>query len=70
MAVGFAAILVRQMSLGLLDQRAYGYTTAILQVPNWWAFVPIIASLVLLAVAALLTLGRTGRLIWRGEQAP
>ncbi len=55
-ALGFALLLLWRMSLGMLDQRAYGYTTAILQIPVWWAFVPILVSLALLAVAALLTL--------------
>ncbi len=55
-ALGFALLLLWRMALGMLDQRAYGYTTAILQIPVWWAFVPVLASLLLLAVAALLTL--------------
>lgn len=55
-ALGFALILLRQMSLGMVDQRMYGYTTAILQTPIWWAFVPILISLALLAVAALMSL--------------
>lgn len=55
-AFGFALVLLRQMSLGMVDQRMYGYTTAILQTPVWWAFVPILISLVLLAVAALMSL--------------
>ncbi len=66
----FAVILCRQMYAGMLDQKAYNYTTAILQVPSWWAYLPILISLALLAVAGLLTLGQTGRLLWRGEQAP
>ncbi|GBD41161.1 hypothetical protein HRbin39_00539 [bacterium HR39] len=51
-ALVFALVLLWRMSLGMLDQRAYGYTTAILQIPVWWAFVPILVSLVLLALAA------------------
>lgn len=51
----FACILVWRMYLGMLDQRAYDYTTTILQLPIWWAFVPILVSLVLLVAAALLT---------------
>jgi heme A synthase len=43
------------MSAGMLDQLAYGYTTAILQFPHWIAFIPILFSLVLLAVASLMT---------------
>lgn len=52
-ALVFALVLLWRMSLGMLDQRAYGYTTAILQIPVWWAFVPILVSLALLALAAL-----------------
>lgn len=54
-ALGVALLLLRQMSLGLLDQRGFGYTTAILQVPVWWAFVLVVASLALLALAALVS---------------
>ena len=48
------------------DQRTYGYTTAILQVPVWWAFVPILFSLVLLALASLVTLIENGRVVRHG----
>lgn len=54
-AFGFAGILVWRMYLGMLDQKAYNYTTTILQVPIWWAFVPILASLALLIAAAAVT---------------
>lgn len=59
LAFGFGAILVWRMGLGMLDQRGYGYTTTILQIPIWWAFVPILISLVLLVAAAVLTLIRS-----------
>lgn len=55
-ALGFAALLLWRMSLGLLDQRGFTQTTAILQVPVWWAFVPILMSLALLIAAAALSL--------------
>lgn len=55
-ATGFAAILLWRMSAGLVDMREYGYATAILQVPTWIAFVPILVSLGLLTAAALITL--------------
>ena len=54
-AFGFALILLRQMTLGMIDQRYYRYITAVLAVPKWYAFVPILISLTLLAVAALIT---------------
>lgn len=55
-ALGFSLMLLKQMYLGMLDQKAYGYTTAILQFPHWVAFLPILVSLALLAVAAAITL--------------
>lgn len=55
-ALGFSLLLLWRMYLGMLDQKAYGYTTAILQFPHWVAFLPILASLALLAVASLITL--------------
>jgi TRAP-type C4-dicarboxylate transport system permease small subunit len=60
-ALGFALLLAQRMWLGLLDQRSYNLTTAILQMPIWWAFVPIVASLVLLALAALVSLLEAAR---------
>lgn len=60
-AFGFAAILVWRMWLGMVDQKAYNYTTTILQIPIWWAFVPILISLVLLIAAAALTLTKSLR---------
>jgi TRAP-type C4-dicarboxylate transport system permease small subunit len=64
-ATGFAALLARQMALGLIDQRTYGYTTTILQIPIWWVFAVMVASLVLLALAALVTLGEAVRALRR-----
>ncbi|AUH32125.1 TRAP transporter small permease [Paracoccus tegillarcae] len=55
-AFGFACILIWRMSLGMLDQKGYHYTTTILQIPIWWAFVPILISLALLIAAAALSL--------------
>ena len=55
-ALGFSLLLAERMWFGLLDQRAYHLTTAILQLPVWLAFVPILASLLLLAAAALVSL--------------
>lgn len=55
-AIGFGALLMWRMYLGMLDQKAYGYTTAILQFPHWLAFLPILFSLFLLLVAAATTL--------------
>lgn len=52
LAVCIAAILLWRMSLGMIDYRADGETTAILGVPVWIAFPPILVSLALLALAA------------------
>ena len=62
----FALLLMWRMYAGMLDQREYGYTTAILQVPTWWAFFPILVSLALLALAALITLLDSGRSVAYG----
>ena len=55
-ALLFALLLLWRMWAGMLDQREYDYMTAILSVPVWWAFPPILVSLALLAVAALVSL--------------
>lgn len=52
----FAALLVWRMTMGLQDYREYPEFTAILQIPLWWAFLPALASLVLLFIASLITL--------------
>ncbi len=62
-ALGFSLLLLWRMYYGLLDQKVYGYTTTILQFPQWIGFVPILMSLALLAVAALITLGEAARQI-------
>jgi TRAP-type C4-dicarboxylate transport system permease small subunit len=60
-ALGFGLLLLWRMQAGMADQRDYGYTTAILQVPIWWGFVPILGSLALLAAAAVVTLWEGAR---------
>lgn len=55
-ALLFSLLLLWRMYYGLLDQKNYDYTTTILQIPHWLAFIPILISLALLAVAALLNL--------------
>ena len=56
LALGFSLLMLWRMYFGMLDQKAYGYTTAILQFPHWLAYLPILLSLVLLAAASLLSL--------------
>ncbi len=55
-ALLFAALLLWRMWFGLLDQKSYDYATTILQVPIWWAYVPILFSLAMLLLAAVETL--------------
>ena len=58
-ALGFSLLLMSRMYYGMLDQKAYQYTTAILQFPHWVAFIPILISLALLAVASVITLSES-----------
>lgn len=57
-ALLFALLMLWRMSAGMIDQKTYDYETSILQIPVWLAYVPILASLALLAVAALTTLAQ------------
>jgi len=66
-ALAFSAILIWRMFLGMLDQKEYDYTTAILQIPHWWAFLPILVSLALLALAALATLLEDFKIMTKGD---
>lgn len=52
-ALAFSALLLWRMYLGLLDYREYVETTTILRIPIWYAYVPALASLALLAAASL-----------------
>jgi TRAP-type C4-dicarboxylate transport system permease small subunit len=65
-ALGFACLLIWRMYFGMLDQKDYDYTTTILQIPHWMAFVPILLSLALLALAALITLLRDLSVLSKG----
>ena len=55
-AIVFAAVLLRQMSLGLVSYIQYPETTATLHIPLWTAFPPALLSLALLLAAAVITL--------------
>lgn len=55
-ALLFASLLLHRMYAGMLDRKEYGYTTTILQFPEWIGYVPILISLTLLAIASLITL--------------
>jgi TRAP-type C4-dicarboxylate transport system permease small subunit len=54
-ALAFSVLLLWRMYLGFLDYRKYVETTTILHVPIWWAYIPALISLVLLALASLIT---------------
>ncbi len=56
LALAVALLLTWRTWAGLLDYRKYVETTAILKIPIWWAYVPALASLVLLVVACLIVL--------------
>lgn len=51
--LAIAAVLVWRMWHGLFDYITYSETTAVLGIPHWWAFVPILISLALTVVAAI-----------------
>lgn len=55
-ALAFAALLLWRMSYGLIDYRLYRETTTITGFPKWIAFVPILFSLALLALACLISM--------------
>ena len=68
-AVAFAALLLRQMSLGMQSYLRYPEVTPVLRLPLWTAFPPILFSLLLLLAAAIITLldgisGMRGRPTW------
>jgi TRAP-type C4-dicarboxylate transport system permease small subunit len=64
-ALGFTLLLLWRMYLGLLDYRQFVETTTILRIPIWYAYLPILASIVLLTAAALASLRDALRGAWR-----
>lgn len=67
-ALVFSVILIWRMYFGMLDQKTYDYMTAILQVPQWIAFIPILVSLALLALAAMTTIVEEGYIVKHGRR--
>lgn len=55
-AVAFSLLLLRQMSLGMMSYIRYPEVTPVLQIPLWTAFPPMLMSLLLLFIAAMITL--------------
>jgi len=68
-ALGFAGVLIWRMYFGMLDQKTYDYTTAILQIPSWYAYAAALASLALLVLAALASIVEDVTGQTRGEGA-
>ncbi|KZL13438.1 TRAP transporter small permease [Pseudovibrio sp. Ad26] len=60
-AFGFGLLLLWRMYHGMSDQKEYDYTTAILQIPVWYAYVPVLISLLLLSIGAVITLSENTR---------
>ena len=56
LALAVALVLLWRTWAGMLDYRQFIETTAILRIPIWWAYVPAIASLLLLCLACLIVL--------------
>jgi TRAP-type C4-dicarboxylate transport system permease small subunit len=63
-ALAFSGLLLWRMYYGLLDYREYVETTTTLHVPIWYAYVPALISLALLALASLHSVRNTLR-AWR-----
>ena len=61
LGLAFALFLLWRMGSGLNDVYVYRETTAIYQFPIWVAYVPILASLVLLSLAAIANLAQARR---------
>lgn len=55
-ALAFSLLMLRQMYLGFFSYLRFPEVTPVLRLPLWTAFPPILASLALLAAAALITL--------------
>jgi len=66
-ALGFSLLLSWRMYEGLLDYRQYVETTTILKIPIWYAYLPALVSLALLAVAALASV-RDALRDWRQQR--
>lgn len=64
-----AAVLLWRMTLGGYDFYQYHETTTNLGIPRWWAFPPILISLALLVLVALVVLTRELAAVRRGSPA-
>ena len=68
-AIAFSLLLLWRMSEGMMDQREFGYTTTVRNIPVWYAFIPIVISLALLAVTSIVTLIEQGRSAITGDDS-
>jgi TRAP-type C4-dicarboxylate transport system permease small subunit len=68
-ALGFSVLLLWRMGLGLISYRRYEEVTMVFQFPIWIAYIPILISLVLLIIAAVITLTQ-GRNTSNATDAP
>ena len=55
----FALLLLWRMSIGLADYIEYEEITGVLSIPIWYAFIPALASLLLLTLAAIISVRET-----------
>lgn len=65
-AIAFSLLMLVQMTKGLQSYLRYQEVTPVLKLPLWTAFPPILFSLFLLLLAALVTLAASWR-AWRGR---
>ncbi|HEX7045772.1 MAG TPA: TRAP transporter small permease [Burkholderiales bacterium] len=68
-AIAFSIILLWRMSIGMHDYYVHEEYTAIIGIPLWWAFPPMLFSLFLLLIAALISTAETLGLLPRPEPA-
>ena len=54
-ALAFGVVLLWRMYYGMLDYQKYVETTTNLGIPIWYAYVPALMSLVMLAIASLIS---------------
>jgi len=66
LALGISVLLAWRTWAGMLDYRQFVETTAILKIPIWTAYVPAIASLVLLVLACVIVLVKSARALTGG----
>lgn len=55
---GFSAVFAWRTLVGLLDLRSNFDASMLLNIPTWWAYVPLVPAFALLALTALYTAGQ------------